>query len=193
MGCFGRIEVYLEKKPAQTYNRFSVTPTSGDLPAAIQHETVELIDSTSKLRPGPAVISFKGVDISWSNNTEIVFKNLTLDIGKGITMIIGPVGSGKSALVESILGETLIQNGTTTAPLSNVAYCPQTPWIVNNTIQYNITGNTDFDAKWYSFCVSACGLEDDLRILPAGDIHMAGSNGASLSGGQKQRVVCCES
>jgi ABC-type transport system involved in cytochrome bd biosynthesis fused ATPase/permease subunit len=118
-----------------------------------------------------------------------VFKDLTLEIGKGITMITGPIGSGKSALIKSILGEMAVRKGSVYSPFKNVAYCPQIPWIVDDTIRHNITGGKEFDAAWYDFAVSTCGLNDDFQYLPAGDMHVAGSGGASLSGGQKQRVV----
>jgi ATP-binding cassette subfamily C (CFTR/MRP) protein 1 len=36
--------------------------------------------------------------------------------------------------------------------------------------------------------VSACALEPDLLILPAGDLTEIGEKGINLSGGQKQRI-----
>ncbi|PWY93092.1 multidrug resistance-associated protein [Aspergillus sclerotioniger CBS 115572] len=185
-GSFERIEAYLEREPAakghQTESLISLT-----LPD-LENEDVELTKRATG-QSADSLVSFTGVDIAWTHTTELVFRNLHLDIKPGITMIIGPVGSGKSVLIESILGETIIKNGTTNAPLSNIAYCPQKPWIVNNTFRHNITGGTEFDSKWYGFCVSASGLEDDLASIPGGDLHMAGSDGVSLSGGQKQRVA----
>ncbi|GAD97261.1 multidrug resistance-associated protein, putative [Paecilomyces variotii No. 5] len=104
-------------------------------------------------------------------------------------MIVGPVGSGKSALIKSILGEMAVKKGSIHVPFRDIVYCPQIPWIVDDTIWHNITGGTEFNAAWYNFAVSACGLSDDFQSIPAGDMHVAGSRGASLSGGQKQRVA----
>jgi ABC-type bacteriocin/lantibiotic exporter with double-glycine peptidase domain len=118
-----------------------------------------------------------------------VLRDLNLTIRKGITMIIGPVGSGKSALIESILGQTSLKKGSTTGPLSRVGYCSQTPWVLNNTIQQNITGGSAFDQKWYDFTILACSLKEDIQNIPGGDMCRSGSKGVSLSGGQKQRVV----
>ncbi|OJJ47369.1 hypothetical protein ASPZODRAFT_64884 [Penicilliopsis zonata CBS 506.65] len=173
IGCFERIQVYLEKTPIPDSSRNEKLATEyADKPPTI-----------------PSVVSFKDVDIMWSSDSEAVFQSLTLDIGKGITMITGPVGSGKSALVKSILGEMKVRKGSVDTAFSNVAYCSQTPWVVDDTIRHNITGGTEFDEIWYDFAVSASCLKDDFQSIPAGDMHIAGSSGASLSGGQKQRLA----
>ncbi|KAJ5642801.1 hypothetical protein N7490_006801 [Penicillium lividum] len=185
IGCFERIQVYLEKKP--------ITNSSSEgqltLRPGLTRANTEQIEYSDKLSTIPVVISFKDADIRWLSDSEPVFQNLNLEIGEGITMIIGPVGSGKSALVKSILGEMTVKEGSVYTPFRNIAYCPQIPWIMDDTIQHNITGGTEFDAAWYDFVISTCGLNDDLQSLPAGDMHLAGSSGASLSGGQKQRVA----
>ncbi|PYH88753.1 hypothetical protein BO71DRAFT_435441 [Aspergillus ellipticus CBS 707.79] len=172
IGCFERIEAYLEKAP--------ITNSSSTNPEKTGCE--DKVSTTT-------MISFKNVDIAWSSDSETVFQNLTLEIGKGITMITGTVGSGKSALIKSILGEMAVKKGSILTTFGNIAYCSQTPWIVDDTIRYNITGGTEFDAEWYNFTVSACGLKDDFQSIPGGDMYVAGSSGASLSGGQKQRIA----
>lgn len=184
-GCFERIEAYLAI-PTDKYQNSASMPK--DVIAASHQWAMELTSGKVQAKSGDDVISFKDVNISWSIDTEPVVKNLTLDIKRGITVIIGPVGSGKSALIAGILGECVL-SGTSNAPMSNIAYCQQTPWLVNDTIQHNITGGGELDPKWYEFCVFASGLEDDLKAMPGGSMYVAGSDGVSLSGGQKQRVV----
>lgn len=83
----------------------------------------------------------------------------------------------------------MVKNGFRTASFSKAAYCPQTPWITNDTIRNNIIGFRQFDQTWYDFTCEVCGLQGDLNALSEGDMHMAGSGGISLSGGQKQRIV----
>ncbi|KAJ5675349.1 multidrug resistance-associated protein [Penicillium macrosclerotiorum] len=118
-------------------------------------------------------VSFKNANISWSIGGEPVLKNLTLDISEGLTVIIGPVGSGKSALIAAILGESVV-SGTSNVPVSSVAYCQQIPWLVNDTIQKNIIGGSRLIPS---------------ETMPGGSMYVIGSNGVSLSGGQKQRVA----
>lgn len=186
LGCFERIETYIGKQPVR--KRHSKSPPS-DEHTSPQRDIIELTSPTVNRQIDSPIASFIGADISWSDNGEIVLKDLTLNIKKGITMVIGPVSSGKSTLIKSILGETFVKHGKAAAQPLGIAYCPQTPWIINETIQFNITGETEIDAQWYDFCVAACGLSDDLRALSKGSMHKAGSDGTSLSGGQKQRVV----
>ncbi len=40
----------------------------------------------------------------------------------------------------------------------------------------------------YETVLEACALEQDLKMLPAGDMTEIGEKGINLSGGQKQRV-----
>lgn len=136
------------------------------------------------------LVSFKNADISWSLEKEPTLQNLSLNIRKGgISMIIGPVGCGKSTLLESMINRNMVIRGSISASFSRTAYCPQIPWIQNDTIRNNIIGASQFDKAWYDVTVSACGLEEDFGAMPEGDMRMAGSDGGSLSGGQKQRVV----
>lgn len=186
LGCFQRIEEYCLIEPAVVSNHQDFTLP---LPSSRTND-IELPIRNTGANDDICLFTFKNANISWSSETETVLGKLCLDIGKAITMIIGPVGCGKSALLESIIGETHLKDGTTTRPLTHVAYCSQKPWIISNTIKFNITnGSEDIDQKWYDFTIWACALEEDLKTLPGGDKFQTGSNGVSLSGGQKQKVV----
>lgn len=135
------------------------------------------------------LLSFVSADCSWTEDSDVVLRGLTVKIHRGITTIIGPVASGKSTLLASIVGEAVKRSGTVTTSISRTAFCSQTPWIMNSTVRHNIIGGLDFDQKWYNFTLWACCLQQDLEALPDGDMSEAGSNGSSLSGGQRQRVV----
>ncbi|KAJ5627096.1 hypothetical protein N7528_004523 [Penicillium herquei] len=179
-GCFERIETYLEKTANSSSHEQPFESTDAELTQT---------EYSDKPLTSSSVVSIKNADISWQADSEPVFQILNLEIGKGITMITGSVGSGKSALVKCLLGEMTVRKGSVNKNFDNAAYCPQIPWILDDTIRHNITGGTNFDEKWYDFVVSSCGLTDDFQSISGGDMHVAGSNGASLSGGQKQRVA----
>jgi len=49
-----------------------------------------------------------------------------------------------------------------------VAYAPQQPWILNDTIRSNILFGSKLDEKRYNETVSACALDHDIAQLPAG-------------------------
>jgi len=188
VACFERVEKYLLKQPASTS---SEPPSLPGLPSADDATPLGQLQPSPETRSKRSIVSFQDADISWSADaSEPVLRDLTLTIPSGLTAIVGPVASGKSTLLASILGETKMSRGSMAidAP-SGIAFSAQTPWIMNDTIRHNITGGVDLDQKWYDFSVLSSGLQGDLGGMLAGDLTKAGSNGTSLSGGQRQRVA----
>ncbi|KAE8355968.1 P-loop containing nucleoside triphosphate hydrolase protein [Aspergillus coremiiformis] len=106
---------------------------------------------------------------------------------RALNVVTGPTGSGKTSLLLSLLGETILEAGTASCP-RDVAYVPQAPWLQNDTIRENITFFSPFDKARYDTVIEASGLVQDLQQLPARDLTIIGEKGTSLSGGQKQRV-----
>ncbi|OQE25971.1 hypothetical protein PENFLA_c007G05320 [Penicillium flavigenum] len=170
VACFDRIEAYCAEGTTEQYD-----------------EEIQPLPTSEKVYP--YLISFQNADIAWSSEKEPMLCNLNVSIYPGITMIVGPVGCGKSTLIESILHQHMVKNGFRTASFARAAYCPQTPWIRNDTIRNNIVGFLEFDKTWYDITCTMCGLQEDLDALAEGDMHLAGSGGISLSGGQKQRIA----
>ncbi|KAA6373635.1 MAG: hypothetical protein EZS28_030839, partial [Streblomastix strix] len=70
----------------------------------------------------------------------------------------------------------------------SVAYCPQTAWILNNTVRGNIIFGNEYDQEKYNEVVHVCALEPDFNTLAAGDMTAIGEKGVNLSGGQKARI-----
>ncbi|KAI2473026.1 ABC transporter [Annulohypoxylon bovei var. microspora] len=106
----------------------------------------------------------------------------------GLNVVTGQSGSGKTTLLMSILGETLLEDGTITCP-EDIAYASQSPWLQNETIRDNILFNSPFEQARYDRVINACGLPIDFDEFPERDGTEVGENGASLSGGQKSRVA----
>lgn len=105
-------------------------------------------------------------------------------------MLVGPVASGKTSLLEAIVGEARLLGGSVEFAIpAHVAYCGQDAWLLNQSVRDNILAFTPYNPKQYREVVAACQLEDDLRQFPKGDASIIGSRGISLSGGQKQRVA----
>lgn len=119
-----------------------------------------------------------------------MLKSLNFQIqSRRFTAIIGPTASGKSTLLQSLIGETVALDGQTERDFSTAAYCSQVPSLTNGSLQDNIIGGSPLDETWYSSVVHACVLQDDIVRLSHGDLTKVGSNGVNLSGGQRQRVV----
>jgi ATP-binding cassette, subfamily C (CFTR/MRP), member 1 len=126
-----------------------------------------------------------------SNRATSVLLNISLRLPRGsLTLVVGPVGSGKSMLLKAILGELQCTQGFEQMQMSlKVGYCDAHSWVRNKTVQENILGPLEYDDEWYKMIVRACALKDDIESLPQGHHTLIGSNGASVSGGQRQRIA----
>ncbi|KAG2153342.1 ABC protein [Suillus clintonianus] len=115
-------------------------------------------------------------------------KNVTMTIPRGqLVAVVGPVGSGKSSLLQGLIGEMRKVSGDVSFG-GRVAYCPQTAWIQNATLRDNITFGQPFEADRYWRLIEIACLLPDIQLLPDGDLTEIGEKGINLSGGQKQRV-----
>jgi len=114
--------------------------------------------------------------------------NINIKIKKySLTAIVGAVGSGKSSLINSIIGEMKRENGKITLG-GTISYCSQQAWIQNATVRDNILFGKEYDEELYNKVIDYCCLTHDLEIFPDGDMTEIGERGINLSGGQKQRI-----
>ncbi|MED6173013.1 Multidrug resistance-associated protein 4 [Stylosanthes scabra] len=135
-----------------------------------------------------AVEVFDGT-FSWDDDSlQHDLKNINLEIRKGdLTAIVGTVGSGKSSLLASILGEMRKVSGKVRV-CGSTAYVAQTSWIQNGTIEENILFGMPMNRHKYNEVIRVCCLEKDLEMMEFGDQTEIGERGINLSGGQKQRI-----
>ncbi|KAI9352529.1 P-loop containing nucleoside triphosphate hydrolase protein [Zopfochytrium polystomum] len=164
---------------------------------ASEVEPLALLPSTSSVSPQVHVtdvesqeyaISIRNATFKWEA-VEPFFRNLNLHIPKGkLTIVVGPVGSGKSSLLSAIIGEmTLVDDGpgagAAVAIAGRVAYAPQQPWILTETVE----GNIHRSARTRR-AAEAAMLDADLSTLSAGLRTLIGEKGVNLSGGQQARI-----
>lgn len=132
-----------------------------------------------------------------SNRAIHTLRDLDLVVRKGqLVAVVGSVGSGKSSLLSTLLGEMVLKSGKvvmfrncdTGAP-ATIAYCDQRPWIVNATVEENITFGKPMDEERMKRAIFASCMQDDLKLLSAGLQTEIGERGINLSGGQKARVA----
>ena len=74
------------------------------------------------------------------------------------------VGSGKSSLFNSLLGE-MLYDSTNPASIEingNLTYVAQKPWIVNATIKENIIFENEYDEQAYEDALTTSCLKSDL-------------------------------
>eukprot|EP01130_Rhizamoeba_saxonica_P010479 TRINITY_DN4290_c0_g2_i1.p1 TRINITY_DN4290_c0_g2~~TRINITY_DN4290_c0_g2_i1.p1 ORF type:complete len:1213 (-),score=271.96 TRINITY_DN4290_c0_g2_i1:21-3659(-) len=128
-----------------------------------------------------------------SFESKIVLEHIKLSIKEGeLIAIIGRVGSGKSSLIKSILGEMKINEGNVYVN-GSYAFSDQISWIRNQTIRENILNGKEYDEDLYQEVIEVSQLEADLDMFPAGDFTEIGEKGINISGGQKQRVSIARS
>ncbi|EAR86953.2 ABC transporter C family protein (macronuclear) [Tetrahymena thermophila SB210] len=133
-----------------------------------------------------------------SNDSGLFVLNVPLiTINKGtLNFVVGEIGSGKSAFLQSILNEMNIldrinnKDGKVTI-CGQIAYVSQNHWLQNKSIRENILFGNKLDEKWYNTCIEACELKNDLNNHPNGDNKIVGPGGSNLSGGQRQRICLC--
>jgi ATP-binding cassette subfamily B protein len=131
-------------------------------------------------------------------------KGINLQINKGDRLgIIGETGSGKSTLVDVLMGLLKPTSGSIEVDgqiLSNanikewhslISHVPQFIFLIDGTIVDNIafgveSHNIDM-ARVYE-AVEAAQLSETIRNLPNGFETFVGERGVRLSGGQRQRL-----
>ncbi|GAA6024113.1 hypothetical protein JCM10207_003170 [Rhodosporidiobolus poonsookiae] len=157
----------------------------------LQADAVVVEPILRELERGDEVISITGGEFTWAalhDSTPSTLEDITLSVKKGkLIAVVGQVGSGKSSLLSAILGEMHKLAGAVHLR-GTVAYCAQTPWILNATVRENITFGHRFEPEFYELVLEACALKPDLSLLKDGDATEVGEKGISLSGGQKARI-----
>uniref|UniRef100_A0A671KC22 ATP-binding cassette sub-family C member 9-like n=1 Tax=Sinocyclocheilus anshuiensis TaxID=1608454 RepID=A0A671KC22_9TELE len=141
---------------------------------------------------------------TWGSNLSTLSDiNIRIPTGQ-LTMIVGQVGCGKSSLLLAMLGEMqtisgkvywsklpdyeILFDGSISKNRYSVAYAAQKSWLLNATVEENITFGSPFNKQRYKAVIDACSLQPDIDLLPFGDQTEIGERGINLSGGQRQRI-----
>ena len=147
-------------------------------------------------------IELKNISFKYEHSKQLL-DNISLTIQKGaIIGIIGDSGNGKSTLVSIITqmiqqdegmllcDNYLIDEVNKNAFLKNIAYVPQSPFILEGTILENLVlNNTPISTSILDEYLTLFDLDDTIKRLPQGLNTFIGSNGYTLSGGQIQRLA----
>ncbi|XP_042578696.1 ATP-binding cassette sub-family C member 9 isoform X2 [Cyprinus carpio] len=153
---------------------------------------------------------------TWGSNLSTLTDiNIRIPTGQ-LTMIVGQVGCGKSSLLLAMLGEMQTISGKVywsklpdyeiffdgsisghdtgqsheerSKNRYSVAYAAQKSWLLNATVEENITFGSPFNKQRYKAVIDTCSLQPDIDLLPFGDQTEIGERGINLSGGQRQRI-----
>ncbi|XP_070021291.1 putative ABC transporter C family member 15 isoform X2 [Nicotiana sylvestris] len=151
---------------------------------------------TSYLAPynntSEVAIELEPGEYAWGTNE---LKKSTIKITEKIRImkgwkvaICGSVGSGKSSLLCSIMGEIPTISGSSIKTNGSKAFVPQSAWIQTGTVRDNVLFGKEMNKARYDDIVERCALKRDIEMWADGDLNSVGERGMNLSGGQKQRI-----
>jgi ABC-type multidrug transport system fused ATPase/permease subunit len=111
---------------------------------------------------------------AWPGTSEPILSDVNLTVGPGLTMVYGSIGTGKTALLQALLGEMERLTGQVDIPNETIAYCSQTPWLQSISIRDNILFFAPYDEARYQKVLDCCALLPDLATFKDGDMSHIG-------------------
>ena len=147
-------------------------------------------------------IRFNGVYFRYSDETQYVLENISVDIKPGeLVAIVGRSGSGKTTLAKLLVGFYPPTEGRLTVDgydigvidmeyyRAQVGYVMQTNLLFSGTIAENIAGGNDEpDRRRIEEVAKRADAHGFISKLPLGYQQVVGERGVGLSGGQIQRL-----
>lgn len=148
-------------------------------------------------------IELKQITYKYPNTDVLIFDraDMEIPIGKSVG-IVGTSGSGKTTVVDILLGLLKLQSGEILADgvevrehyaswLKNIGYIPQSIFMVDSSIRKNVAfgyadEDIDDDKVWEA--LKEAQLDEFVRGLPEGLDTGIGERGIRISGGQRQRI-----
>lgn len=185
----------------EVYNEFLEIEKSGDRSASI--------DGSRLTAPLPLKwqqdIRLENLTFAYPGSGEPVLSGLNVTIPKNSSLgIVGETGSGKSTLVDLILGLHSPTSGcirvdgevlgadNRRAWQGGIGYVPQDIYLIDDSIEANIAFGVATDkidrARVRDVCAAAQLLQFIENELPLKFDTIVGERGVRLSGGQKQRI-----
>ena len=149
-------------------------------------------------------LTFDNISFCYPNSRNKIISNANIQVKKGQSIgIIGKTGSGKTTLIDIILGLLQPQSGNIlynneklvnnlNSWRSQVAYLPQQVFLIDESLRNNIAlglQRNEVDEKSIERAVFKAHLTKLVAELPSGLDTLIGENGMRLSGGQRQRIA----
>ncbi|XP_049951176.1 probable multidrug resistance-associated protein lethal(2)03659 isoform X3 [Schistocerca serialis cubense] len=174
-----RIEKFLRYEEIKTVN----------MGAVHENGIILLKDEKEQIQKENPVVKLEDATAKWQDDApDNTLKNVSLEVVPGkLLAVIGPVGAGKSSLLQTILGELPLTSGRLIVR-GKTSYASQEPWLFAGSLRQNILFGEPYDRVWYKRVIKACALEEDFASFPHSDKTLVGDRGIMLSGGQKARV-----
>ena len=204
--CANRINNYLT---SISYFEPFFMGVSDNLQEEIRDESIDYNEETYRRKQDVEKleikdkIELKQITYKYPNTEVLIFDraDMEIPIGKSVG-IVGTSGSGKTTVVDILLGLLRLQNGEILADgvevrehysqwLKNIGYIPQMIFMIDSSIRKNVAfgcpdEDIDDDKVWEA--LKEAQLDEFVRGLPEGLDTSIGERGIRLSGGQRQRI-----
>ena len=149
-------------------------------------------------------IELRNVSFRYSDNAPWIFQNVNLEIKNGEHVgFVGPTGTGKSTLIDILLGLLLPSEGglfidgiqidetNRGSWQKKIAHVPQMIVLSDNSVEENIafaTDKSEINIKRVSKAAKEAQLSELIESWPEKYQTLIGENGIKISGGQRQRI-----
>lgn len=148
-------------------------------------------------------IRLEDITYKYPNTEKLIFDHAQMEIPIGSSVgIVGVTGSGKTTIVDVLLGLLQMEGGRILADgvdvsghyeawLKNIGYIPQTIFMIDDSIRKNVAFGVpeeEIDEKKVWRALEEAALDDFVRSLPDGVETGIGERGIRISGGQRQRI-----
>ena len=147
-------------------------------------------------------IDFDNVTFKYSDDTEEILNNISINIGSGESFaLVGPSGGGKTTICNLIPRFYEIQSGsikidgtdirdvTLKSLRENIGVVQQDVYLFSGTVYENIEyGKPGASKEEIEEAARLAGADEFIEKLPEGYDTYVGERGVKLSGGQKQRI-----
>ncbi|MGN0304852.1 MAG: ABC transporter ATP-binding protein, partial [Lachnospiraceae bacterium] len=148
-------------------------------------------------------IRLEDITYKYPNTKVLIFDHANMEIPIGSAVgIVGSSGSGKTTVVDILLGLLKLESGRILADdveikdhyeewLKNIGYIPQSIFMLDSTIRNNVAfgyAPEDIEESRVWEVLKEAQLDEFVRGLPKGLDTSIGERGIRLSGGQRQRI-----
>ena len=172
------------------------------LPIVDIKNKIEEDENSKPLKVDVGNIKFQNVNFNYTNNKNIVLKNINLEIKGGkMSALVGHSGAGKSTILNLIprffncsKGDIFIDNqsinhSTIRSLRQNISLVSQDTTLFDDTIKNNIAYAKPNATEEEIISAAKNALADEfINKLPQKYDTEIGENGIRLSGGEKQRI-----
>jgi ATP-binding cassette, subfamily B, bacterial PglK len=185
----------------EVYDEFAAAETERSTSSMVSTEPVAPVQALTWNK----AITLCDIGFQYPGVSRSAIEGLSTIIPKNSSLgVIGPTGSGKSTLVDLLLGlylpttgEILIDGQTLTPALvpawqAGIGYVPQEIFLIDDTVARNVAFGLPDEKIDHTRVREACAMAQILDFIEAelrdGFETKVGERGVRLSGGQRQRI-----